>query len=181
MSWLFNILSKIPRPSKKTLLLIAITAAATLAVSTTVSFLFKRYSNLNLPSIGTIEATGIRVYSDADLQEEVEEIDWGTIYSGSSNSISLYMHNFSNANLTLELITANWTFLNSENIAISEPSNITSHINLTWNYSNTPLSPYETIQVTLTLSVDDSLDLIKFIVSNDVTHFTFNTVIHPST
>lgn len=180
MSRPLDFLNKFPHPSEKTLLLIAITAVATLLVSATTSLLLKRYHNLDFPSIGTIQAIGIKAYWDADLQEEVKEIDWGTIYSGSLESISLYVQSMSNVNITLELVTANWTFLDSENMTVSGPSNSTSYMNLTWDYSNRLVGPDEIVQVTLTLLADDSLDFIQFMVSNDVTKFTFDIIIRPS-
>jgi hypothetical protein len=163
--------------SKKTVLLILTVAAITLIISTVISIWLTRYDNLRVPSLGTIHAVGVKAYWDTSLENETKEIQWGTIYPGSSNNVTIYLQSTSNIQAILELRTANWTFLNSTDMIVSGPSDSTQYINLTWNYNNATVSSGETVQVTLTLSADNSSNFISFLIDKDVRYFSFDMII----
>lgn len=166
--------------SRKTVLLIVIAAILTLVLSATVSIWYSRFDNFHFPSIGTIRMIGVKAYWDASLENETEELEWGIIYPGSLDNATFYLKSMSNVETTLKLSTSNWTFLNSSDMIIQEPNNITEYMNLTWNYSNETLSPGEAIQVMLTLRVDDSPAFIEFLIENNVANFAFDIIIRPS-
>jgi hypothetical protein len=168
----------IPRPSRETVLLIISIAAITLSLSIMIPMLLERTSNLNFPSVGTIHTIGVRAYYDPNLQNETRQVKWGTIYPGSSTNITLYLKSVSNIKTIFRLQTANWTFLNASNAIVSGPSNTILYLNLTWNYNNTAINPDQTIPVTLTLSVVNSQTFTQFLVSNDVTNFSFDIIIN---
>jgi hypothetical protein len=167
--------------SKRTILLVLGVAAITLSLSIIIPILIDRTTHLNLPSMGTIHTIDVKAYWDASLENEIDQsIEWGTIYTGSSNNVTIYLQVTSNVQTILELETGNWTFLNSANMNVSEPSDSTQHLNLTWNYNNATLSPGETIPVTLTLSADDSSNFVSFLIDKAVKYFSFDIVISAS-
>ncbi len=164
-------------PSKRMILLIMITVISTLIISSIISIWLSNVGNLNIPSAGRIITVGVEAYWDSDLQNRTERFDWGTIWPGTSNNVTLYLRSTSNIETTLKLETTNWTFNNSENNIVAGPSNSTPYMNLTWNYKDTTVRPGETIQVTLTLSVDYSTDFIEFLIGNDVKEFGVDIII----
>lgn len=164
-------------PSKKTLLLILIVATATIILSTAISIWLSKIYNLHVPSIGTVKTIGVKAYWDANLKNETKQIQWGTTYPGSSINVTLYVQSISNVETTLKLETANWTFQDPNNAIISGPNDSTPYINLTWNYNNATIKPGETVQVTLTLSIDNSFDFIRFLINNNVRNYSFDITI----
>jgi hypothetical protein len=173
----FYSLTKLPHPSKKSVLLIIAVAAITVVISTTISIWLSRFDNLHIPSIGTVHTIGVKVYWDASLENETKEIQWGTIYPGSSSNVTLYVQSISNIETIFELRTANWTFLNSTNMNVSGPSESTPYMNLAWNYNNATVGPRDTVPVTLTLSADDSPAFVGFLIDKDVKYFSFDIMI----
>lgn len=134
-------------------------------------------THVNFQSIGTIRTIGVRAYYDPNLQNVTTQIQWGTIYPGSSTNITLYVRSLSSTQTELHLQTANWTFFNSTNAIVSGSSNTTSYLSLTWNYTNASISPSQVIPVTLTLSAADSQTFTQFLIDNKVTGFSFDIII----
>jgi len=165
---------KFLKRSKKTLLIIIVVAIITLCASTIVSIWLDVHSNFYFPSVGNIRTIGVKAYWDQEHANETTEIQWGTLYPGSTNNVTLYLRSTSNHKITLTMQTGNWTFLNSSDIAVSGPDSMTPFMNLTWNYDNTPISPNETLQVTLTLHVSDSSTFIEYLVQNEIRSFSFD-------
>lgn len=177
---LFSSFIEFLRRSKKTLLLIIVVAAITLALSTAISIWLSRITNLHFPSIGTIKTIGVKAYWDANLTNETDKIQWGTIYLGSSNNVTIHVRSVSNYNTVLNLSTANWTFQNSNNATVQEPANRSLYMDLTWNYNDTTVHPGDTIQTTLTLIVKYSFEFTEFLIENDVKGFNFDIMITAS-
>jgi len=123
---------------------------------------------------------GVEAYWDKNLENKTETIDWSTIWLGTSKNVTLYIRSISNIETTLKLKTANWTFRDSNNKIVAEPSNSSPYINLTWNYNETTVRPDETVQVTLSLCVDHSTDFSEFLIANDVKEFSFDIIISTS-
>lgn len=163
--------------SKKTILLIVGFAAITLSLSIIIPIMLDATTHLSFPSIGTIHTIGVKAYYDADLQNLTTQIRWGTTYPGSSTNVTLYLKSISNTKTKLQLQTANWTFYNSTNAALSGPSGTSPYLNLTWNYNDTAIDPSRTIIVTLTLYVTDSQTFTQFLVNNHLTSFSFDIII----
>lgn len=165
------------RLHKKTLLLIVVVAAITLVVSGIVSILLDGTSIISLPSAGYIHTVGVKAYWDPNLTNETTQIQWGTVYSGSSYNVTLYLQSMSNVPTTLTLATANWTYKDANNTIIEGPSDNTPYMNLTWNYDNQTLNPDQTIQTTLTLTTDNSASFITFLINNSIRQFTMDITI----
>jgi len=176
----FKSLIELLRSSKRTILLIIITAVITLTISAVISIWLSRIINLQVPSLGTIKTIGVETYWDENLENKTETINWGTIWPGTSKNATLYIRSISNIETTLELKTANWTFRDSNNKIVTGPSDSSPYVNLTWNYNETMVQLGETLQVTLTLSVDHSSDFIEFLIKNDAKEFSFDIIIMTS-
>ena len=176
----FNSLIEYLRSSKRTILLITITVAITLIISSMVSICLGKVTYLSVPSLGTIKTLGVEAYWDSDLKNKTETIDWDTIWPGTYKNVTLYIRSLSNIETTLELRTANWTFLDSNNSIVAGSSDSSPYMNLTWNYNETTVRPSETVQVTLTLSVDYSSDFVEFLIAKDVKEFSLDIIISTS-
>jgi hypothetical protein len=165
------------RRHKKTILLIVTVATITLLVSAAISIMLDDRNSINLPSIGYIHTVGVKAYWDPTLQNQTAEINWGTLYTGSSYNVTLYLQSTSNVPTTLSLTTANWTYTNSNNNVAAGPSTSTPYMNLTWNYQNQTLSPSQTFQATLTLTTDNSASFLTFLINNNITQFSMDITI----
>jgi hypothetical protein len=165
------------RRQKKTILLIIVVAAATLSLSAVVSIILDHGSSISLPSIGNIHTIGVKAYWDPNLQSQTIGIDWGTVYTGQSINVTLYLRSISNVPTVLEMTTANWTFINTNNTIAAGPTENTPYISLTWNYNYQTLSPNETIQTTLTLTTDNSFKFITFLINNNIKQVTMDIII----
>lgn len=158
-------------------MLIIIVAAATLIVSGTLSIILDDRNNISLPSLGYIHTVGVKAYWDPTLQNQTAQVNWGTLYPGSSNNVTLYLQSTSNVLTTLSLATTNWTFINSNNTVAAGPSDSTPYMNLTWNYQQQTLNPSQTFQTTLTLTTDNSASFLTFLINNSITQFSMDITI----
>lgn len=151
----------------------------TIALSTTISMFLSRIDNLTYPSIGTIHVLRVEAYEgDIKLENQTKYIDWGTVYPGTLTNRSIYIRSKSNIETILNLTTANWTFRDSDD------KNVTGFLasymkpalamNLTWNYTDTPISPDEEIYVTLTLRASDDIPFINYLTDKKVAGFSFD-------
>jgi len=178
MSHSFNSFTKFPHLSKKTVLLIIVVAAITLALSTAISLFLSRINNLHIPSLGTIHTVGVEAYGgNITVDENGQHVDWGKVYPGTLTNLSFYLRSKSNIEIILNLTAANWTFLDSQGQNVTGPTK--SYMNLTWNYNDTPIGPREEIYATLTLNVSDNISFINYIIDNKVEEFMFDIHIHP--
>jgi hypothetical protein len=166
------------RRSKKTFLLIIVVVAVTLFLSAVVSIILdNHFRSISLPSIGNIHTIGIKAYWDPNLQNQTTGIDWGTVYTGQSVNLTLYLQSISNVPTAFEMTTTNWTFINTSNTIAAGPTENTPYINLTWNYNNQTLNPNETIRTTLTLTTDNSSSFIMFLINNNIKQVTMDIII----
>ena len=165
------------RRSKKTILLIVVVVAVTLLLSAAISIIL--YSNhlITLPSIGTIHTIGVKAYWDQNLKNQTTGINWGTVYTGESYNITLYLQSTSNVPTVLELTITNWTFITTNNTIAAGPTDSTPYFNLTWNYNNSTLNPNQTIQTTFTLTTDNSPNFITFLINNNIKQVTMDITI----
>lgn len=170
------------RNIKKTVLLIIIVSATTLAVTTITSIWLSRYHNLRFPSLGTIQVIGAEVYGGNInfTQEGIPYINWGTVYPGTLTNCSFYIKSKSNTPITLTLKISNLTFQDKENQNVTENLPIENPLNLTWNYNNTLLEPKQEVYVTLTLKVSSDSSFLEYLISYYVNTFNFDIIITPS-
>lgn len=169
MKGALNSLMESLRSSKRTILLIAIAVVITLIVSSAISIWLSRFSNLVIPSVGRITALGVEAYWDRNLENKTETFDWGTVYPGVSNNVTLYLRSISNIETTLYLNTTEWN-----------PANISNYMTLSWNYNETTIQPGETIEVTLTLSASSSPSFFLYLITNEVEQFGLDIIIATS-
>lgn len=165
------------RSPRKTLPLLLIIASLTIVLSAFSAVFLSSFYTLRVPNVGTIHTIGVQVFWDASLENKAKEIQWGTIYPGSSTNVTLYVQSISNVESVLKLQTANWVFLNSTDNVVSGPNGSTPYMALNWDYNNAPITPREAVRVTLTLFTKHSLEFIKFLIDNDVKNFGFDIII----
>lgn len=111
-----------------------------------------------ISSSGAVKAIGVSVYSDADCTNRLSSIDWGVLEPDESKNVISYIRNEGNSAVTVSLSTENWS-----------PSNASSYITLSWDYSGQSINPNEAIEVTFTLAVSASV--------SGITDFSFDIVI----
>jgi hypothetical protein len=159
----FDFLSKFPRPSKKTVLLILVVAAVTLLLSALISTWLTKVNNLNIPSVGNVMTLGVEAYWDENCKNKTKQVNWGTIWLGSSKNVTFYLRSVSNVDAQLNLNTTKWN-----------PANVSDYLNLSWNYNGTPINPHQVVQVTLTLSASSSYSFMEYLITNNVKEFSFD-------
>jgi len=177
---LFTTFIKFLDRSKKTIFLILVVAAMTITLTTAISIWLSRVNHLYIPSLGNIRTTGVNA--------SIQFIDWGPIYPGTLTNCSFYIQSESNVETILILETANFTLLDPDdnNVTDSLPSDIdpSDALNVTWSSTGTrigpPISPGEEIYVTLTLQASNSDSFINYLITNDVTEFSFDISIYAS-
>ena len=152
-------------------------AAITLIVAAALSMWLSSINSLYIPSVSNIRTVGVKAFWDINLANEIEEIQWGTIYAGESKNVSIYLKSVSNVETTLEIEATNWTFRSSDNSIVQGPSEVSLYLTLTWDYNNVEVAPSEAIYVTLTLSADGSSTFIQFLADNKVDQFSFDITI----
>ena len=149
----------------------------TLAISAFVSIMLDNATNLWFPSTGNIHTLGVKAFWDSSLQNQTTQIQWGTLYTGHSYNVTLYLQSTSNVPTFLEEKTTNWTYINTNNIIVSGPTDNTTYMSLDWNYNNQTLNPNQTVEVTLTLTTDYSADFTRFLTTNNITRFSMDIII----
>lgn len=155
------------RHQKKTILLIVGVAAITLSLSIIIPILLDTMTHLNFPSIGTIHTIGVEAYGgDMKTSNGTSYLDWGTVYPGLTVNATFYLRSISNVRTTLSLNTTNWN-----------PTNMSNYMPLSWNYSGANINPGEVIPVNLTLSVSSSDAFINYLITNNVTIYSFDITI----
>jgi hypothetical protein len=159
---------------KKTVLLIAVVAGITLIVSGVVSIMLDGGSAIRLPSVGYIHTIGLKAYWDPTLQNETRQINWGTVYPGSSNNVSFYLQSASNVPTTLQMTVANWTYKDANGTIIWGPADTTPYMNLTWNCENETLASKQTITATLTLTIDSSQEFLTYLINSSIQQFSMD-------
>jgi hypothetical protein len=165
------------RVRKKIILLIMVVVAITIIINMTIAVWLSRFHNFNVPTIGTIYTLGVEAHG-GDIPANTSYVDWGVVYPGTSANRSFFVKSVSTPEITLILEPSNVTFQDSEGRNVTDPSS--SYMSLTWDYDNTPLSYNEEVYVTVTLSVSSSPNFINYLVTNNVTRFSFDMHIYPS-
>ena len=100
-----------------------------------------------LSSTGTIETIGVGVYTDIQCSSPLTSIAWGTLEPGENQTVICYIKNEGDLPSTLSMYTSNWN-----------PSSAENYLTLSWNYNGGYINPDNSVQVTFTLSVDESIE-----------------------
>lgn len=157
------------RVGNKKIFLIITIIAISIFLLLLVSLIFEYSPTIKIPGMGIITSLGLEVYEDPENKNMTEFIEWGEIFVGSTNNITLYIRNISNDNVILNFETTNWL-----------PINISQFMNVFWNYNRTTINPGEIIEVKITLSASYSLDFIEYLLANNNENFSFDIIIIPS-
>jgi len=112
-----------------------------------------------VPNVGNIKTIGVGVYWDSSCVSPVSSINWGTLASNSSKSITVYVKNNGTAAEILSMRAVNWT-----------PATASSYISLSWDRENQTLNHTSSVAAVLTLSVSANIPA-------DITSFGFDTII----
>jgi hypothetical protein len=100
-----------------------------------------------LSSTGMIETIGVGVYSNIQCSSPLTSIAWGTLKPGENQTVICYIKNEGDLPSTLSMYTSNWN-----------PSSAENYLTLSWNYDGGYINPDDSVQVTFTLSVDESIE-----------------------
>jgi len=103
-----------------------------------------------LPNRASIKAVGVSIYWDANLTQTVTFIDWGFLEPAEVTNRTLFIQNIGNVPIKLGLTTENWN-----------PTNASTYITLTWNYSGQLINANEATPIKLTLTVSPNIQGIK--------------------
>jgi len=158
------------KASYKTLVLVAIVAVASVAVTTLVSILLSQSDDeIYLPSLGTIKTIEVETYWDSDGENRRENLTWNEIWIqklGSDEAetaqvnTTVYVKSVSNFRVTLNIFLTDWN-----------PAEISDYLTISWDYNGTILNPGEIIPVNMTLSAPSSDDFINYLVDNEISRF----------
>ena len=136
-----------------------ITIVCIIAMVTKSGLVTALLSNIvTLPNVGSVKASGVGVYWDSGCSNTVTSVNWGTVAPGSTNDVTVYIKNEGNTAATLSSSTENW-----------DPSIASTYMSLTWDYAGQVIDVGAVVQVTLSLTVSDTLE--------GVTSFSFDIVI----
>jgi hypothetical protein len=113
-------------------------------------------SNQTVVYASSVKGIGTGIYWDQNCTNSTLSLDWGLITSGSNNTLTVYVKNEGNSEITLLLRTSNWN-----------PSSSSDYMSLNWNYSGQILSTNQVIPLELTLTVNSYI--------SGVTSFSFDT------
>ena len=112
-------------------------------------FLFLMMTD-TISNVSAVEADGVGIYWDSSCSDKVSSIDWGALAPASAENIVVYIRNEIEDPACFVLSTNNWN-----------PPEASRYLSLSWNYSGDRVSPRETLQTTLTLSVSPSIEGIS--------------------
>ena len=104
----------------------------------------------SMQSYGSIRTIGVGIYSNNYCVTSVSVVDWGALTPGNSNSRTFYIQNEGSSDVTLTLLTRDWS-----------PSAAENYLSLSWDYNGETLSQDEIIAVTFTLSVSKGISGIE--------------------
>lgn len=109
-----------------------------------------RLSSDTLHSHGSIVTSPeLGIYQYGNYTKEVTEIDWGTLYPGSTANETFYLHNEGYSPLMLSMYVANW-----------QPPMAATYMNCTWDYDGSLLESGGKRPVTFSLSVSPDVENI---------------------
>lgn len=143
-----RIINFITKKRKKMMMLLVIVSSLVLNLFLLSTISGQLSTSTQMHSYGSIQiqTTGIAAYRDASCTIEASEVAWGILSPGSSGTNVFYIKNEGTTALNLFLDTANWS-----------PTNAANYLTLSWNYDGQAVQPDQVIQVTLTLTVSQSI------------------------
>jgi hypothetical protein len=113
----------------------------------------------SVPSKGALTVINLGVYSNSACTANLTALDFGSLSSGGTSNITMWIKNIGNSNETLSLTTNTWS-----------PTTVSQWLTLSWNQAGTVLMQNQVVAANLTLTVSPSVD-------PSLSNFTFNVVI----
>lgn len=153
------------KKSRKILLLLVIVAISSITVTSMISIMLSRITNLYVPSLGVIKTIEVETYWDPECQNPRDVMNWGEIEPGKTVETTVYIKSVSNFIVSLTLKLTDWS-----------PPDISNYITITWDYDGTLLKPGEAIPVTMNLETSSSDEFVYYLVENEITNF--NVAVH---
>lgn len=143
-----RIINFITKKRKKMMLLLVIVASLVLNLFLLSTISGQSYTRTQMYSYGSIQiqTAGIAAYRDAGCTTTASEVPWGILAPGSSGEYRVYIKNEGTTSLNLFLDTANWS-----------PTTAANYMTLNWNYNGQTIQPNQVIQITLRLTVSQSI------------------------
>ncbi|MGE5533047.1 MAG: hypothetical protein ACM3UN_01710, partial [Bacillota bacterium] len=89
-------------------------------------------SNLIFVQANSIQGVGVGIYWNQVCSNRTLSLDWGSIKTGSSSNLTIYVRNEYSSDISLRLSTSNW-----------KPSATSSYMSLNWNYNGQVLKTNE--------------------------------------
>lgn len=108
------------------------------------------FEDSSITRVSGVTTIGVGVYSGVNCAQPVTSINWGTLSAGSTKNTIVYVRNEAQQLISLTMSTQSWS-----------PSNASSYIRITWDYSGQVMNPNSVLKVTLMLSVSSSLPKIS--------------------
>lgn len=87
------------------------------------------------------------VYTDAACTQPVTAIDWGSLASDEQKTFAVFLRNVGNTSCVLQLNTMNWN-----------PSDLSDHMIVSWDYAGQVLAVDDILPVVFTLTVSPDLE-----------------------
>ena len=115
-------------------------------------------SFINVVRADPIKGIGVGIYWDQTCTNRTSALDWGQINAGSNKTLTIYVKNENNFQVSLNLDTSNWN-----------PTTAHNYMSLSWNYSGQVIKVNEAVPIELTLTIKSTI--------NGVSDFNFNTAI----
>jgi hypothetical protein len=128
---------------KTTYILVMILIAVLLAF-VEFTLLLPRSEFLIASAVETTDQIG--VYWDANCENRVTSVDWGTLFPGQTQEFEIYVRNECNESLVLDLLAENWL-----------PTVVEKDISLSWDYAGCPICENRVKKVNLALSVSPKI------------------------
>ena len=107
--------------------------------------------NQKIPSAGTILTINMKAYSDSACTQQCTQIDFGTLNPGGTSTKTLYLKNTGTTPIVLSLDVDNWN-----------PVDAGVWLSLSWDRENQVLMSDESILATVSLSVDENIEVIEY-------------------
>ena len=136
-----------PSSSKWFSILLVVTIGVFLISSASITMgLLSAPSSANTGTL-LVPSDQLGVYADAACTQPVTAIDWGRLASGEQKTFVVYLRNIGNGSCVLELHAMNWN-----------PSYLSDHMLVSWDYVGQVLAVDDALPVVLTLEVSPDLD-----------------------
>jgi len=128
--------------------IILVSIFATFLMATTTGVLS---INQKIPSAGTILTINMQAYTDSACTQRCTQIDFGTLNPGGTSTKTLYLKNTGTTSIFLSLDVDNWN-----------PVDAGVWLSLSWDRENQVLMSDESILATVSLSVDENIEVIEY-------------------